>query len=424
MTYYFPPCTATAGYRPYSWATHFREHGIEPTVITRRWSSTKETRSSFADYEDGPIMKDRQPAYTAFSLPYLPTTMRKFGEQWLRKPSVFRKIYYFFLTLTGELNIDMDGRAAFQAFLFHHLKDNKYDAIIVTVPPFNLVRLAARLSKKFTIPYFVDLRDLWNNNEMKKEFRYSGTDKILYSLTKKHIGRWIANAEAVTVATPPMAKFIRGLHYKGKVAVLLNGYEKHLYNGNNRPEARTDKFVVSCIGTLYPEQNLKLFTSGFHLFLKQIPDAAIQLRFIGACFFPAVESFLKSQIPGSFLVVTDRVPREKAIQEAVQSHVLFYAGWKGYDGILTTKIFDYLAAKKNILIAPGDDSTMDDLITKTASGKIANTPEEVSVLLFEWYREWKVQGELSFSGDVKMIEKYSREKQTENFSILIKEAIF
>lgn len=424
LTYYFPPCTATAGYRPYSWATHFKEHELEPTVITRRWFGTKETRSSFADYEEGAIKTEKHSSYSAVYLPYLPTKKRKVGEQWLRRSAIVRKVYYFLLTLAGELNIDMDGRAAFKTFLYQHLKDNKYDAIIVTAPPFNLVRLAAKLSKKFRLPYFVDFRDLWNNNEMKKGFRYAGTNKILYYLTKKHIGRWIANAEAVTVATPPMVKFIKGLHYKGKIAVLLNGYEKHLYNQNKVQVTRTEKFIVSCIGTLYPEQNLNLFTSGFHLFLKQYPGAAIQLRFIGANFFPTVESFLKSQIPNSYLVITDRIPREQAIQEALQSHVLFYAGWKGYEGILTTKIFDYLAAKKNILIAPGDDSLIDDLVTKTGSGKIANTPGEAAALLSDWYGEWKAKGELSFSGNIDMINDYSREKQTQNLSKLIKEAIF
>jgi glycosyltransferase involved in cell wall biosynthesis len=423
LTYYFPPCTATAGYRPYSWATHFKEHEIEPTIITRRWFATKATRSSFADYEDGPIKTEKQSGFTAIYLPYLPTKKRIIGEQWLKRSPMARKIYYFFLTLIGELNIDMDGRAAFQTFLYYHLKDNKYDAIIATAPPFNLVGLAASLSKKFKIPYFVDLRDLWNNNEMKKGFQYSGTDKVLYGLTKKHIGRWIAKAEAVTVATPPMAKFIEALHYKGRIAVLLNGYEKYLYNGNNRRSKANDKFIVSCIGTLYPEQKLDLFTSGFHLFLKENPYASIQLRFVGASFFPEVESFLKRQIPDPYLLITDRIPREEAIQEAVQSHVLFYAGWKGYEGILTTKIFDYLAAGKNILIAPGDGSSIDDLVKKTGSGKIANTPHAVAELLFQWYEEWKNKGELTISGNIEMIDNYSREKQTENFSNLIKHAI-
>jgi hypothetical protein len=40
------------------------------------------------------------------------------------------------------LNNEIDGALAFQDFIIEHLKDNHYDAVIITVPPFNMLKLA------------------------------------------------------------------------------------------------------------------------------------------------------------------------------------------------------------------------------------------------------------------------------------------
>ena len=421
MTYYFPPCSATAGYRPFAWASNLGDDNIKTTVVTRHWESDNNSRSSFVGYNSSPNKVITFNTYKLISLPYNKTLKREIGENWLHNFSLLRKIYYFILAIFGEINIDMDGRAAYSDFLNEYLKNEKYDVIIVTAPPFNLIRLAKELSNKFNIPYIVDFRDLWNNHEMKKGFIYSGTDKILFGLIKKYISFWISDAKLITVATPPMVKFIQQLAYKGKVSTLLNGFERNLYNNHIRIDGENKKFIISCIGTLYAEQDLNIFVEGFKIFLNNNPHAQLQLRFIGVGFDPNVEIILLNSIPAKYLYTSGRVPRDEAINEALQANILYYAGWKGFEGVLTTKIFDYLASKKNILIAPGDGSSIDDIVIKTNSGKIANSAQEVCSLINTWYLEWEKEGIIQYKGKTEIVEKYSRENQTHYFSKLIKE---
>lgn len=358
--------------------------------------------------------------YTLISLPYEETGKRKIGEKWLKTLVPLRKLYYFMLTVLGEVNIDMDARSAFKEFLKTHLETNTYDLVIVTCPPFNLLRLAHEIFTSHGIPYAVDFRDLWNNLEMKRGFRYKGLDKLFARLSKSHISKWIEDARFVTVATPAMKHFINELGYKGSVEVILNGYEEYLYSGPALHTAN-ERFTISCVGTLYPEQDLEIFATGLKIFLERKPGAKIEVRFTGTGFFPEMVEKVKTLIPAEVLAVTGRLPRNEAIKETRSADVLYYPGWKGYDGILTTKIFDYLASRKNLLIAPGDKGAIEQLLQEVNTGTIADTAEQVSEALDKWYAEWVEKGQLDYTANENKIAGYSREHQAQRMVAVIKE---
>ena len=87
-------------------------------------------------------------------------------------------------------------------------------------------------------------------------------------------------------------------------------------------------------------------------------------------------------------------------------------GWKGWKGIYSGKIFEYLGAKKNILIAPNDGDVLEKLINYTNSGKLANTPQEMTAILSNWYSQWK-RHEIEYHGIDKRINEFTRESQAE-----------
>jgi hypothetical protein len=70
-----------------------------------------------------------------------------------------------------------------------------------------------------------------------------------------------------------------------------------------------------------------------------------------------------------------------------------------------------MGARRNVLIAPGDKDIMEELVTSTGIGKVANTPEEFASVMNEWYAEWSENGSLKWHGDIEKIMTYSRENQ-------------
>ena len=307
-------------------------------------------------------------------------------------------------------------------FLAEHLKHHHYDALILTTPPFNLIRVAKKINQKYGIPYIVDFRDLWNDNkDLKEGYVDRGINGLFNKIIKKYISNWLKSASLVTVATLPMAENIKQLAFHGPIKVLLNGYEDDLLKNYSHTASRKDIFIIACVGTLYAETDLQMFVDGFLLFIKNIPKAKVQLRLIGIGIKPAVETWFTERIPTSYLITTGRVKRENALQETFEAQVLYMPGWRKYKGILSSRIFEYLASGKNILIAPGDNGVVNELINQTSAGKIAENSAEVCDFLTSWYKEWEKTGELSYQGKRHLIEAYSRERQTAILATYLKE---
>ena len=160
-------------------------------------------------------------------------------------------------------------------------------------------------------------------------------------------------------------------------------------------------------------QDISICMEGIKLFSEKVDKQKVQFNFIGIESVPAVAEKIRDDLKGLPVLITNKIERDKALQYMVQSHVLLYMGWKGFKGIYSAKIFEYLGAARNILIAPGDDDVLDELVTSCKAGMIANSEEEFLNYMMKCYNEWLQTGEVSYSGDEMEIKKYSREKQAQ-----------
>jgi hypothetical protein len=124
-----------------------------------------------------------------------------------------------------------------------------------------------------------------------------------------------------------------------------------------------------------------------------------------------VANRVKAVIPTEFLTITGRVSKQMALQETLDADVLSYCGWKGVKGIVSTKAFDYVASGNYVLIAPGDDDALDNLILECECGISVNSVEEFVGKMEELYNYWLLNGELKKVGNREKIEFYSRENQ-------------
>ena len=136
--------------------------------------------------------------------------------------------------------------------------------------------------------------------------------------------------------------------------------------------------------SIYPEQDMSVMIDGLKLFLHDKSSDKVQLRFIGLDIIPSVSQYVKNELPAEFIYVSNRVSKEEAIVETKKATVLSYPGWLGTKGIISTKIFDYIASGNPILIAPGDKDIIDDLLIKTNTGESVFSAKEFAALLNKW----------------------------------------
>src|SRR5690606_26344240 len=76
---------------------------------------------------------------------------------------------------------------------------------------------------------------------------------------------------------------------------------------------------------------------------------------------------------------------------------------------LYAKIFDYLKVSRLILLFPGDEGILSDIIADTNSGFICDTVDDIKALLLQLYHEWQQTGTVTCNSQ--HIETYSRKNQ-------------
>lgn len=407
LTYYFPPINSVAGNRALSWAEHFSKYNLFPTIITRHWTGNEKVWNDFLGDNSNEEVIETHENYVVYKYPSDKLWLTKFLSNNLLKIKFISKIYFFLINYFGYLNSEIDANASFKNRLRMHLKENNYDLILATSPPLNIIRLASDISKEFKIPYFVDFRDLWNNDYLRNGYSVNGLEAILEKRQLFWIRKWLKNANMCFAVSQPIADLL-GLVFIGQRIVINNGYDDVIFNNTKKDNRKY--FCISLVGTFYVEQNMEILSEGLSKFLIDKDPELVKVRFVGLNANKLVEDIFIKFIPKAFTESFDRVSREQAAHYVTNSDVLLHAGWKGFRGIFTTKIFDYLASGNNILLAPGDNDVLSKLVLETNSGKVVEDAINVTKELENWYDQWEESGTISYFGNEKIL-FYSRSNQ-------------
>ncbi|MES2566584.1 MAG: hypothetical protein V4565_06945 [Bacteroidota bacterium] len=408
LTYYYPPCTGVPAYRPFSWSKDFHKHGFNTTIITRHWNGNEKKWDEYLEdnYSESKIITN-QNSKTIY-LSYKKNKYLKLAEyKWVRKVGL-SKLIYLFLTMSGNFHMDLDGYNCFKKCLYDELNKEKYKLIIVTSPPLNLIKLAFKANKKFNIPFVVDFQDSWNNLMLADNYKPNAKERFYNYFKELYLKKWLKKSLFITAVTPAFTKFIKRLTLKS-VEIITNGFEKDVYLKNIKSSSTF--FNISLMGTVHPIQDISMMLGGLNLFLVDKNPELVKLNFIGLNSFPGISKKIRMALPEKFIYTSDRVSMEESVELTLAAHVLLFPSYKGYKGYYTAKIFEYLGARRNILMIPGNNDIVDDLIHSTLAGKITNSEKEFADTLEDWYTEWKRTGNLLYHGIGDKINFFTRENQ-------------
>ncbi len=422
ISLHYPPDNIIAARRSEAYAKHLYKFGIYPTILTDRFEKVFDENGKWIDLirhtrTDEPLIEEF-PTHRVIRLPRVITAWQKIANKISRIPLIasgFNQIMHW----KGHLEIHLIGHYLnYKRFLLKHLNTQSYDLILAIDSPHYHVRLASEMHKVYNIPFICDFRDLFDNDALNNDTRIPVFRRFLNFSKLYHLKKWIKKGKAVTSASAVYAEFY------GKMAGLpffeiTNGFDPSVYA--NKPSPSKEKFSLAHVGQIYDNQNWDVFFQGLLKFLDRKPDARLEVMFVGPRKkkLGLLEPFRK-KLP-SVLKITPWVEKEEAIATMQRSHVLLLSSWEGTKGVYSGKLFEYLGARRPILLSPGNEDVADELIKKTNSGVVANTPEEVSTFISAKYAEWMQKGVVSYEGVEDEIEKYSRENQVKKMAELIKE---
>lgn len=413
LTYYFPPCNLTPSERIFSWAKYLKNGNYYPIIITRNWDIPVANSTSTAFISSGnDIRIEKHDNYEVHYLPYHSSIKDNlFIKLDGTKFYVFYLLASFIFSIINVISFRLSPYAFFYNYLFKLLSQQTgKQKLIVSASPFELFGIAYKLSKKFPLQWIADYRDDWSTSSL-----YKGNlgKQISHWVFRYYEKRWLSTANCfLSVSDHYVNKISSFLHKKGYL--LSNGFMAENYQ---KHYPLNPKFTLTYVGSLYPSQPIEKILDGIVSFIKtKNKICKLECVFIGIQNEAQAMQRIMNAVHGyeEFFKFTTRIPKQEAIALQAASHLLLICAHENLKGIPGSKLYEYIALRKPVLVYPSDGDIIEETLSKTQQGIFCNSKDEMQLALQKYYALYE-QNLYPTKDDFneEMITEYSREKQSE-----------
>jgi glycosyltransferase involved in cell wall biosynthesis len=221
-----------------------------------------------------------------------------------------------------------------------------------------------------------------------------------------------------------MKKEFEGLLHSGeKISVITNGYDEEDLPVTDT--ALDKKFSIVSVGALVKTRNPEVFWKGLSRLTKENKSFAenLEVKIVGRVDYSVKESIANYGLQ-QFVSYMDYVPHEKVLSllQAAQVLLLPLNNTHNAKGIVTGKLFEYLAGRRPILCVGPEDGDAAAILNETHAGVVADFNDEVKMRnsILQYYNSFLSGNLVSQSQD---IEKYSRKNLTRKLSEVLNQLV-
>lgn len=361
ITYYFPPCGGAPVQRWLRIVKYMRFHGIEVTVLTTQNGLFPFTDSTLKIPEGVKVIRAEFPSidklwnlfagssqripHGSISLPTESDLMVKVMV-WIRKNMIIPDI-----RIIWNRNALKSARKV--------LSQSKYDAIITTGPPHSTHLIGLKLKKEFQITWFSDFRDPWVNIHYFKLNPPCAISRVIHKYLEKKV---IENANCSFVVSDSISNQLPD----GNKHVLYNSFDPDDFVSSHW--ISSDTFRIKYVGQLTAGQNIQVIFEFLREFSKH---RVCEFSLVGTKDF-CIDDEEQPMGQNFSLRITDFLTHDEAIKEMVCSDllVLIINDYEGSQGMLTTKLFEYIASRTPILCFSQVIGEAAHVILGTISGQV------------------------------------------------------
>jgi glycosyltransferase involved in cell wall biosynthesis len=260
------------------------------------------------------------------------------------------------------------------------------DVVLTTSPPPSLHLLGAAVKRTTGAKWVADLRDPLTSHPHRRG--YESQLARLKESTVGGVGRLVASqADAIVAASDAIAEEARGLEPKGKVVTIANGCDFDDFAGLEHHSS--DRLRVTHAGHFHGKRDPKPF-------LRALADSGLDdvvVRFAGD-FRAADREYAEALDLGDRVELLGNVSRRRSLELQRDSDVLLLlipqSGGRER-GVVTGKIFEYLAAERPILAAVPPDGAAAQLVRDTGAGVVVPSGDVDALrgALLDLHRRWR-----------------------------------
>lgn len=422
ITYYWPPSGGSGVQRWLKFTKYLPQYGWKPIVFT--------PENPDFQLKDESLMKDlskgievvKIPIWEPYQLFNRLTGKKKGTEQVIIGQQHGGIIHTLGMTLRGNLLIP-DPRCFWikpaVKFLKTYLKDHPVDAIVTTGPPHSMHMIGLKLHRATSIPWIADFRDPWTNIDFYKDLHLTRLADYVHRRKEQQV---ISEANVVVSVTPTWCAELKEKHPQ-KVALVHNGYDE-----DDIPKEKTkpdEEFSIVHIGSINEARNPKILWQALNELLPIHEELRknLKIKLVGKTDPSVVEDISRFELT-NYVQQTGYIPHHEAIQyqQNAQILLLLINNTPNANGILTGKLYEYMASQRPILAIGPLRSDIATLMNETNAGMIVDFDDLIGMkqainTFFERYQKGALN--TSASG----YEKYSRKAQCGVFATLLDEII-
>ena len=306
-------------------------------------------------------------------------------------------------------------------YLKSYLKAHPVDAIISTGPPHSMHLIAMKLKEELNIPWIADFRDPWTEIDYYDELRLTKwADRKHHRLEREVLEK----ADKVVTVAPDGARRLGRLGNRN-VRTIYNGFD---WDANVGPSESpiSSEFTLAHVGIIGANRNEhQLWAALCELKAADLEfSKKLRIKLIGQ----VDQSVLKSINENHLKENTELIPyvphiQIQQVQASSQVLLLFINHTPNAKGILTGKIFEYLASGRPILCIGPEDGDAAHILKETHAGQTVSfeDKEKMKGVIKDLYQKYLENGLLSYEN--KEVEKFSRRALAGEYGKLLDKTI-
>jgi glycosyltransferase involved in cell wall biosynthesis len=364
VAYTFPPINTPSAQRPYFMAKFLKNYSIEPVIIT--------SGNAYSPYgtDDSFDLKNLRIIYTS--------SIVQDNKKYSKKTAYIKKLksLLFLRGLTNAVKkyflIPDKGIVWYKTAVKQASKllknENDINIIYSSSPSVTNHLIAAKLAKKFNKKLIVDIRDFYyaNHQELKKDARNFFDRKIESDILKK--------ADHITFVSKSMISIYKNKspYIATKSSLIYNGFDADEFSDVRYQSSQNNRFTIFYAGSFYQGKRdaWPLILSLESLIVNNLISTDKLFIQIAGDLPADFEKKISELNINKSVQILDIISRKRAFFLMMQSDLLWLiiGNDKEHYQTIPLKTFEYIAAKKPIILFSPEEAEVKEIIEENELG--------------------------------------------------------
>lgn len=423
IVYYWPPSGGSGVQRWVKLAKYLVGQGIQVHVLTvdEKKASYLQLDQSLLEEVDPGILVTKTSSFEIINV-----FARIFGKKKVPTAGFYNLdkkslVHNLGLIIRSNLFIP-DPRRGWNSFAYDKaleiIQREGIRKVITTSPPHSSQLIGLKLKKKLKIEWTADLRDPWTDIFYYPLLKHSALSRRIDRNYEKMV---LLNADHILTVSKGLKEVFTCKDSRidpDKIHIIPNGFDSSDFDGL-KPRGPGKDFVIGYTGTISEQYEPWGFLRAFSKFLKQGGEKA-RLEITGTI-APSITSFIEQLGIGASISINPPVPHKDipAILSGKSALLLVIPKVTHAELILTGKLFEYLAARRPVILIGPEKGDAASIIAECESGASFGWDDESEITNHLQMLKKQHDEGVNIKAGNNYVEKYSRSAQAKEIKNIL-----